>query len=467
MIRIRKDVEGWTDYLLWLRNIARSAPADFSYVEVGAWKGQSILAMADCLEQYGKSGTLIAVSFADHRTETGELEIEINLGKTNLPTRIESGSPLGVAAQFPNESADVIFMDAAHKYESFMDELVAWWPKVKPGGIFGGHDYNSPQWVDVAPTVNLWAAIQGLRVNFEAPHVWWVQKPGGVPWFRKTLWQLDLKIPVEHGTNPGVCRDPKSGQIVCVFRTTSWGWGLGRLWIGFLNETSMAFDEVPALLRLGPEDLNYEDPRLFVFQNQLWLMATVTDFRTGLTNRLGVAPLVHTPYGWDIARELELFESPVRRRQEKNWVFFDYHGELRSIYGMDPWIVQSHKGSLATIAQTAGIKWDYGHIRGGSQFFHIGDGNRLWAFFHSTTDRRYVAGLVEVDSETMLPVRMTIEPLFQDEDVVNGWTGYPVLWAAGAAVIGDEVLVSYGINDHTCHLRLEKIAELEAALCPV
>ena len=50
---------------------------------------------------------------------------------------------------------------------------------------------------------------------------------------------------------------------------------------------------------------------------------------------------------------------------------------------------------------------------------------------------------------------------------MNGWTGYPVLWAAGAVVVGDEVLVSYGINDHTCHLRLEKIAELEAALCPV
>ncbi len=467
MIRIRKDIEGWTDYLPWLRNVARSAPSEFTYVEVGAWKGQSILAMADCLEQYGKSGMLIAIAPSDQQTESGELEIEVNLRKTSIPTRIEATSPLVAAAQFPDEGADVVFMDAAHKYESFMDELSAWWPKVKAGGIFGGHDYKSPQWVDVAPSANLWAATHRLQIHFEPPHVWWVQKPGGVPWFRKTLWQLDLKIPVEHGTNPGLCRDPKSGRLVCVFRTSSWGWGLGRLWIGTLDESSMAFAEDPTLLRLGPEDLNYEDPRLFIFQDELWLNATVTDFRTGLTNRLGVAPLVRTPYGWDIARELELFESPVGRRQEKNWVFFDHGGELHSIYGMAPWIVQSHKGPLVTVAQTEGIKWSYGHIRGGSQFFRIDDGKRLWAFFHSNTDRRYVAGLVEVDSDTMLPTRMTKEPLFQDEDVVNGWSGYPVLWAAGAAVIGDEILVSYGINDHTCHLRLESIKALEAGLTPV
>ena len=173
-------------------------------------------------------------------------------------------------------------------------------------------------------------------------------------------------------------------------------------------------------------------------------------------------------YGWDIARELELFDSPAGRNQEKNWVFFDYRNELRSIYGMDPWVLQSHnKASLQKLSETDGIKWNYGHIRGGSQLFRFDDGKRLWAFFHSNTDRRYVAGLVEVDSDTMLPTRMSKEPLFPDEDVVNGWTGYPVLWAAGAAVVGDEILISYGCNDHTCHLRLESIKGLDATLSAV
>ena len=38
--------------------------------------------------------------------------------------------------------ADLVFIDAQHDYESVRRDLVAWNPKVRPGGIFCGHDYN-------------------------------------------------------------------------------------------------------------------------------------------------------------------------------------------------------------------------------------------------------------------------------------------------------------------------------------
>ena len=42
---------------------------------------------------------------------------------------------------FPDEFFDFIFIDANHTYEGISQDLVDWWPKVKPGGVFSGHDY--------------------------------------------------------------------------------------------------------------------------------------------------------------------------------------------------------------------------------------------------------------------------------------------------------------------------------------
>lgn len=42
---------------------------------------------------------------------------------------------------FPNNYFDFIYIDAAHDYESMVIDLDAWWPKLKSGGIFSGHDY--------------------------------------------------------------------------------------------------------------------------------------------------------------------------------------------------------------------------------------------------------------------------------------------------------------------------------------
>lgn len=45
------------------------------------------------------------------------------------------------AARIPDASLDFVYIDARHDYESMLEDLAAWFPKVRPGGIFGGHDY--------------------------------------------------------------------------------------------------------------------------------------------------------------------------------------------------------------------------------------------------------------------------------------------------------------------------------------
>ena len=46
------------------------------------------------------------------------------------------------AGYFHDNLFDFIYIDANHTYEFAKEDLDLWWPKVKCGGYFGGHDYN-------------------------------------------------------------------------------------------------------------------------------------------------------------------------------------------------------------------------------------------------------------------------------------------------------------------------------------
>ena len=44
---------------------------------------------------------------------------------------------------FKDESFDFIYIDGIHKYENVKQDIINYLPKVKKGGVIGGHDYVS------------------------------------------------------------------------------------------------------------------------------------------------------------------------------------------------------------------------------------------------------------------------------------------------------------------------------------
>jgi predicted O-methyltransferase YrrM len=177
------DEQGWFNYQGFYDYV--SSYNFETLVEIGVWKGSSISYLAS-KNQHSK---LYAVDlFEDtYRYKKGELKkaastisttYNENLKKTktrDLITDIKSLS-WEAAELFTNSSVDFVFIDADHSYESVKKDINAWFSKVKPGGIFSGHDYaayNGNDHPGVKRAVDEFAAKQGLQLRTHQGSVWY------------------------------------------------------------------------------------------------------------------------------------------------------------------------------------------------------------------------------------------------------------------------------------------------------
>lgn len=61
--------------------------------------------------------------------------------EANKAVRIRRQRSTEFLATLPDESLDMIYLDADHAYASVRDELALAWPRIRPGGWLAGHDY--------------------------------------------------------------------------------------------------------------------------------------------------------------------------------------------------------------------------------------------------------------------------------------------------------------------------------------
>lgn len=156
--------ENWFTY----PELYKQAVSDFDsgvFVEVGSWKGRSAAFLGVEILNSGKPIKLYCVDTwkgsVEHQSmdcvkDDSLYEEFINntkqLESVIVPIRMSS---LEAAAQFEDNSIDFVFIDASHEYEDVKADIAAWYPKVKPGGLFAGHDY--PTWSGVVKAVDEFA----------------------------------------------------------------------------------------------------------------------------------------------------------------------------------------------------------------------------------------------------------------------------------------------------------------------
>ena len=73
------------------------------------------------------------------------LALEIAAGQV----QIHRAMSVPAAAAFADATFDWVYIDTDHSYETTRDELAAYAPKVKPGGVIAGHDYVVGNWASM------------------------------------------------------------------------------------------------------------------------------------------------------------------------------------------------------------------------------------------------------------------------------------------------------------------------------
>jgi hypothetical protein len=98
--------------------------------------------------------------------------------------RIMREESLVAAPEFEDGWLDWIYLDADHLQAAVAQDLAAWWPKLKRGGLFGGHDYCDGVYhqteFGVKSAVDAFASERGLRIETTAETdfpSWYCRKP--------------------------------------------------------------------------------------------------------------------------------------------------------------------------------------------------------------------------------------------------------------------------------------------------
>jgi hypothetical protein len=160
-----ENIQGWFGFIDFYQKMAKQLPNNSHIVEVGAWKGQSTAFMAVEIINSGKKiqfdviDTWLGSEEGIHQTDA--MVISNSLYQHFLdnmkpvegyynPRRMTS---LEAASTYNDNSLDLVFLDAEHDYNNVREDILAWLPKVKFGGVLAGDDYAS-NWPGVVQAVN-------------------------------------------------------------------------------------------------------------------------------------------------------------------------------------------------------------------------------------------------------------------------------------------------------------------------
>lgn len=155
---------GYCRYISFYNTIVNNSEDGALFVEVGSFLGQSTAAMGKFIKDSGKDIYFHAIDlfkiseFSDspHSEHAPEDFFDVfwgNMISADVDSFVEPiiATSLEAAAQFEDRSISFLMIDASHRFKDVQDDIKAWWPKIKLGGIISGDDYD---WEEVKAAVD-------------------------------------------------------------------------------------------------------------------------------------------------------------------------------------------------------------------------------------------------------------------------------------------------------------------------
>lgn len=100
----------------------------------------------------------------------------LELQKEDARVTIYRALSVDASKMFKDSQLDSVYLDGNHSYPSVMADMDAWWPKVRIGGIMGGHDFQNKidegWWCEVEKAVMRWTNEHN-KVFYVTPDASW------------------------------------------------------------------------------------------------------------------------------------------------------------------------------------------------------------------------------------------------------------------------------------------------------
>jgi len=152
MKHYHEKIQGWFDYENIYHFVVRLFPTCSKFLEVGVYKGRASAYLATEIINSGKDISLTCVDIFEPEKimalggdSYSHIEFINNMEPVmeGVNLRVMKYESTKAAETFIDESLDFIFIDAGHTFEEVLADITAWLPKVKQGGIIGGHDFST------------------------------------------------------------------------------------------------------------------------------------------------------------------------------------------------------------------------------------------------------------------------------------------------------------------------------------
>jgi hypothetical protein len=230
----------------------------------------------------------------------------------------------------------------------------------------------------------------------------------------------------------------------------------------------------------------FADPRLFNLQGKTWMVWNDGNRSEGNHQFMVELDITSELKPAGPAREIVLKGS--RRKNEKNWAFFEAQGKVWVVYSITPHIILSadlNAVSQVVCQKEVTVDWNsrysshFGALRGGAQPVQVGNKfvNLVHSSFNMPEGREYVAATYEFSAEhPFAPVRELPIPVNfglprqsesgnLKENKLNPTTS-EVVYPTGLVISGEQVWISAGIDDSEMTLVQGTLKDLHSGMVP-
>lgn len=197
LILFKEDLQGWNGNSKIFQKLIESRVPKL-IIEVGSWKGQSAITMAECIKKNSFNTKIIcvdtwlgALEFWDKFKNTPERNLILKNGYPQIYYQFLSNvvhrNVQDIITPFPNTSviaskyfknnsivADMIYIDASHDELDVYYDIKNYYDILSKGGVIFGDDFN--KWKGVGNAVKKFCKEENKNFKIEENNFWVIEK---------------------------------------------------------------------------------------------------------------------------------------------------------------------------------------------------------------------------------------------------------------------------------------------------